>query len=666
MKKFLIGFMFIMMIILPNYNVNAEEHPRTFEVDGLTLTIPDNPSGFTDYVLIYNDDEGFYPGYYVIFYNGSEFYPRFYNYFSWISGNECAFGINSSSSNDYKAYRTEGLTTTWKSTSGGFWTNGREDDVSKIIYSTTPIYFDFVQGSCPIYDVEGVESRVYTEEDNNKQIYPIKTNLIISKHFLGELLKSYLITFNFADFYNQDYKYRYKTDEIGFVDITDKVHSSENHTYPFTLAYNTEITVQVLDSEDNVVYEETDTTTEALDISTFSLKQAYSSASIGGLEQVTFELDWDDYGFAKLNQGVPLKLELDYGSNDLDPAKTPNLLSYRVLAYSETNSLLDINLLDYFDFYGGTTKKYYEEDYEKFSRFVFTTLKGLPEEVAKIKIIFNFDNLDNYYIYAYEYYNSGGVWDKVTTDTKGYTKYTFPEGYSRAIIRSKSFTNLQSSIITDFFYLNSGNFKLHSYDFTNRKVVKKDYKFSEYYLNEYLVKLPVDIDETNNVFPIIVKQTQCGVSGYYLHTDLSYKGFLKWFYITDSYDDYFTPIYSHCSDNPYFYLKDDLFVQFIHDDDLPNVIGGIDKDTFDENNDVIIWDSFINDTDQFTKDDNLVISDSVSGKVEEFFKDTGEYIKQIIGVPFYFLSKLNPWIERSIIIMFWCLIITRVVKVMRK
>ena len=52
--------------------------------------------------------------------------------------------------------------------------------------------------------------------------------------------------------------------------------------------------------------------------------------------------------------------------------------------------------------------------------------------------------------------------------------------------------------------------------------------------------------------------------------------------------------------------------------------------------------------------------------VTTYFEKTGMFITDIFRVISYFLSELNPWIRISLEIIFWVLIITRIVKVARK
>ena len=52
--------------------------------------------------------------------------------------------------------------------------------------------------------------------------------------------------------------------------------------------------------------------------------------------------------------------------------------------------------------------------------------------------------------------------------------------------------------------------------------------------------------------------------------------------------------------------------------------------------------------------------------VTAYFEKTGMFITDIFQVISYFLSELNPWIRISLEIIFWVLIITRIVKVARK
>ena len=264
------------------------------------------------------------------------------------------------------------------------------------------------------------------------------------------------------------------------------------------------------------------------------------------LKQITF--DFSSWEYTEGSNPVKSKIEIGNWNNTSNLA---NYLTQNIMGHGIDGIEYDVN--EYFDVQIETV------DYltTKELTFTYNLKKELPENILRIKVYYDFETFDdNYFFNVFDNTSWGSPdWRYIENFLVGYKKYTFPDGYDLAIIRSKSFNDLKSFYISDKLYFTSPEYgyELKSYDFINKVVTYNFNSLTQYLFNPVYLKIPLVIDETNNIFPVLTKplNTEKGV----------------------------------------FYLKDDLFVQFVNSDTLESIVENIPDDEFYQNNDLILGDN---------------------------------------------------------------------------
>ena len=300
------------------------------------------------------------------------------------------------------------------------------------------------------------------------------------------------------------------------------------------------------------------------------------------LKQITF--DFSSYEF---NEGSnPVKTKIEMGSNSLLAEEIPNYLNSYIYGYGTDGVKYDMS--EYIDFNIDTTNYLTTKELT----FTYTLKKELPKDILRIFIYYDFETINNNYFFnVFDNATWGSVfWEYIENFLVGYKKYTFPEGYDLAIIRSKSFKDLESFYISDKVYFTNPDydFNLKLYDFKN-KIEKYNFNsLTQYLINDGYLKIPIKIDETNNIFPVLTKPMN--------------------------------------NESGVFYLKDDLFVQFVNSENLDSIIDGIPEDDFNDNNDLNI-DSDIGNLNPPQQDEqSLTVFFNEFWKMFEKFSDILSYI----------------------------------------
>lgn len=300
------------------------------------------------------------------------------------------------------------------------------------------------------------------------------------------------------------------------------------------------------------------------------------------LKQITF--DFSSYEFTEGSN--PVKTKIEMGSNSLLEEEIPNYLNSYIYGYGTDGVKYDMS--EYIDFTIDTTNYLTTKELT----FTYTLKKEIPKDILRIFIYYDFETINNNYFFnVFDNATWGSVfWEYIENFLVGYKKYTFPEGYDLAIIRSKSFKDLESFYISDKVYFTNTDydFNLKLYDFKN-KIEKYNFNsLTQYLINPVYLKIPIKIDETNNIFPVLTKpmNNKSGV----------------------------------------FYLKDDLFVQFVNSENLDSIIDGIPEDDFNDNNDLNI-DSDIGNLNPPQQDEqSLTVFFNEFWKMFEKFSDILSYI----------------------------------------
>lgn len=327
------------------------------------------------------------------------------------------------------------------------------------------------------------------------------------------------------------------------------------------------------------------------------------------LDKITF-----DYSSAEYIDGtIKVFSKVSVSNYVTDSEKFPKFIDLDFKGHYSSGpgggTTIEYDLNDYFtyDFSVVDEVSYYDYIFE------FKLIKDLPHEYMRITVTYDFETFDNdYYFDLYDNCRYATFYDYIATFLNGYRKYTFPVDYDLAIIRSKSFEDLESFFISgklDFEYA-LYDFKFFTYDFNNKKFNYNYFNYEDYLINEDYFKLPLKIDETNNIFPVIFNS----------RTD-----------ITSS-----------------FYLKDDLFVEFINSDTLDSYLDNITNDEFNQNNDLEIDDSFSTDVDINLDNSSVDFHDSFTFSLD-YFKDS---IKTIFLDVSYLFNNLPGSLKYFYILIF--------------
>lgn len=236
------------------------------------------------------------------------------------------------------------------------------------------------------------------------------------------------------------------------------------------------------------------------------------------LKQITFD-------FPKIALENNLKARIEFGNWNNIIEEIPKFNSLKIVGYDLNNNQYDLsNDIGY----GYETTDYLTSKQLDFS-FILNSWANIPEEVIRIKIYFDFDTFNNnYYFNVFDNFIDGTTfWDYVENFLIGYKKYEFKENYDIAIIRSKNYQNIDSFYISDKIYFTSTeyNFNLKVYDFNNKLEKYNFTSLTQYLINDVYLKIPLEIDEENNVFPILTKSKEKENGTFYLKNDL----FVQWY-----------------------------------------------------------------------------------------------------------------------------------------
>ena len=236
------------------------------------------------------------------------------------------------------------------------------------------------------------------------------------------------------------------------------------------------------------------------------------------LKQITF-----DFPKIALENNLKARIELGNWNNIIE--EIPKFNNLKIVGYDLNNNEYDLsNDIGY----GYETTDYLTSKQLDFS-FILNSWANIPEEVIRIKIFFDFETFNNnYYFNVFDNFIEGTTnWSYIENFLVDYKKYTFPTGYDIAIIRSKNFSDLDSFYISDKIYFTSTeyNFNLKVYDFNNKLEKYNFTSLTQYLINDVYLKIPLEIDEENNIFPILTKAKENKSGTFYLKNDL----FVQWY-----------------------------------------------------------------------------------------------------------------------------------------
>lgn len=310
------------------------------------------------------------------------------------------------------------------------------------------------------------------------------------------------------------------------------------------------------------------------------------------LKQIVF--DFSSYEFTDGSNPVKTKLEIGSWNENISLA---NYLSQFITGYGLDN--IETDITSYFNISIDTT------DYltTKELTFTYTLKQDLPTDILRIKVYYDFEIFDdNYYFNVFDNATWGSVfWNYVENFLVGYKKYEFPTGYDIAIIRSKNFQDLDSFYISDKLYFTNPeyDFNLKLYDFNNKRETYNFASLTQYLINPVYLKIPLKIDETNDIFPVLTKPIN--------------------------------------NESGTFYLKEDLFVQFINSNTLNSVVEGITEEDFNNNNDLVIGGDIGNLIPPQQQEENLTLFFSQFWEMFEKFGNILSYITACFSEFFYAL-----------------------------
>ena len=310
------------------------------------------------------------------------------------------------------------------------------------------------------------------------------------------------------------------------------------------------------------------------------------------LKQITF-----DFPKIALENNLKARIEMGNWNNIIE--EIPKFNSLKIVGYDLNNNQYDLSNDIGF---GYETTDYLTSKQLDFS-FILNSWANIPEEVNRIKIYFDFDTFNNnYYFNVFDNFIDGTTfWDYVENFLIGYKKYEFPTGYDIAIIRSKKFSDLESFYISDKLYFTSDeySFNLKLYDFNNKIETYNFTGLTQYLINPVYLKIPLKIDETNDIFPVLTKPMN--------------------------------------NESGTFYLKEDLFVQFVNSNTLESVVEGITEEDFNNNNDLVFGGDIGNLIPPQQQEENLTLFFSQFWEMFEKFGDILSYITACFSEFFYAL-----------------------------
>ena len=381
------------------------------------------------------------------------------------------------------------------------------------------------------------DNKMYYVLDNNFQGYEINTS-----NWVNEKSTSYLK----SDEYVRTLSY--STSGFLFSDVYAYVYDFSNDSYELSNPnWNKRYIVGSYDSnnmtreqliewhKERFVYANTNITTQYnanneklnfyISYEEFEIKEnpiqyrmQFNNDVSPDLKQITFD-------FPKIALENNLKARIEFGNWNNIIEEIPKFNSLKIVGYDLNNNEYDLsNDIGY----GYETTDYLTSKQLDFS-FILNSWANIPEEVIRIKIYFDFDTFNNnYYFNVFDNFIDGTTfWDYVENFLIGYKKYEFKENYDIAIIRSKNYQSIDSFYISDKIYFTSTeyNFNLKVYDFNNKLEKYNFTSLTQYLINDVYLKIPLEIDEENNVFPILTKSKEKENGTFYLKNDL----FVQWY-----------------------------------------------------------------------------------------------------------------------------------------
>ena len=336
--------------------------------------------------------------------------------------------------------------------------------------------------------------------------------------------------------------------------------------------------------------------------------RTFSSIDLPDLSSIRFNV----FNYGILDE---YKFKIVLSSNDLSVENIPNLISSNGFLTDINDKVIDdLSFNDYFDI-SYTCSFAFVGDTENTCIGSIINKGVTPNsKIIGFYVDFNLDNLSNYKIDVFDSKDDFITWSSISKDFVGYQKYYFPSGMNKAIIRAKTFNNLTTSLIiprifeTDETY----NLKLFNFDFVNYSLVSfnNGSGFTNFRDDYYIYAL--NTDETNKIFPLV--------------------------YNTNN------------SENTYFYLKNDAFVEFFNSDTFLTSIQGIDDTLYSNNNNLVL-----------NGDLNTSIDEYVTGisSLDSNFQSYG--LVDIVKVPFNHLHNMTissctditlpiPFLEKNLVL----------------
>ena len=242
------------------------------------------------------------------------------------------------------------------------------------------------------------------------------------------------------------------------------------------------------------------------------------------LKQIVF-----DFPIAALNNDNTVNARIEFGNWSNIIEEIPIFNSIKIYGYDINQNEIKLNQWIEYDY--NTT------DYltSKQIDFKFSLINQpseeyeIPKEILRVKVYFEFETFNNnYYFNVFDSFIDGTTtWNYIENFLVDYKKYEFKENYDIAIIRSKNYKNIESFYISDKIYFTSPeyNFNLKIYDFNNKLEKYNFTSLTQYLINDVYLKIPLEIDEENNIFPILTKSKENESGTFYLKNDL----FVQWY-----------------------------------------------------------------------------------------------------------------------------------------
>lgn len=240
------------------------------------------------------------------------------------------------------------------------------------------------------------------------------------------------------------------------------------------------------------------------------------------LQQIIF-----DFPITALDNDNKVSARIEFGNWNNIIEEIPIFKSIKVYGYDINGNEIELN---HWIGYGYNTTDYLTSKQIDI-KFSLTNQPNdtIPNNILRVKVYFDFETFNNnYYFNVFDNFIEGTTtWNYIENFLVDYKKYEFKENYDIAIIRSKNYKNIDSFYISDKIYFTSTeyNFNLKVYDFNNKLEKYNFTSLTQYLINDVYLKIPLEIDEENNVFPILTKSKEKENGTFYLKNDL----FVQWY-----------------------------------------------------------------------------------------------------------------------------------------